>query len=119
MLVYRVQNEDGTGLYHASEYAEDHLSDLQGRHPLPYNDSKLIEELGNEDYRGKLFAFSSLQQLKFWIHCREAREAIHAEGCKVYVIETDEVWVGDTQCVFNKGSGTVVDVISLLDLKWT
>ena len=29
------------------------------------------------------------------------------------------VWVGDTQCVFNKGSGTVVDVISLLDLKWT
>lgn len=117
MLVYRVQNEDGTGLYHASEYAKYLLSDLQGRHPLPYNDSKLIEELGNEDYSGKLFAFASMEQLKFWIHSREAREAIHAEGCQVYVIETDEVWVGDTQCVFNKFSGIVVDVISLLDLK--
>lgn len=118
MLVYRVQTENGSGLYQASEYANDYLSDLSGRHPMPYNDSKLMEELGDEKYVGKLFAFSSLEQLKFWIHSREAREAIHADGCKVYVIETDEVWVGDTQCVFNKWSGTVVDVISLLDLKW-
>ena len=116
MRVYRVQNESGCGLYQVSAYANDRLSDLKGRHPMPYNDSKLMEELGNERYVGKLFAFASLEQLKFWIHSYEAREAIHEEGCRIYVIETDEVWVGDTQCVFSKYSGDVVGVLSLLDL---
>lgn len=116
MLVYRVQTADGEGLYSASQYANDKLSDLNGRHPLPYNDSKLMAALGDEVCAGKLFAFASLEQLKFWIHSDEDREAIHYEGCSIYAIETDEVWVGDTQCVFNKRSGNVVGVISLLDL---
>jgi hypothetical protein len=116
MRVYRVQNEYGYGLYQVSDYATDHLSDLVGRHPMPYNDSKLMEELGNEEYCGKLFAFCSLEQLKFWIHRSEDRAAIHNDGCRVYVIETDEVWVGDTQCVFRADSGTVVDVLSLIYL---
>ena len=116
MRVYRVQNESGCGLYKVSDYANARLSDLKGRHPMPYADSKLMEELGNERYAGKLFAFASIEQLKFWIHSSEDRVAIHEDGCRIYVIETDEVWVGDTQCVFNKWSGDVVGVISLLDL---
>lgn len=116
MRVYRVQNEDGIGLYQVSGYANEKLSDLRGRHPLPGDDSKLMNELGDECIEGKLFAFASLEQLKFWIHSYEAREAIHEEGCRIYVIETDEVWVGDTQCVFNKWSGDVVGVLSLPDL---
>jgi hypothetical protein len=118
MLVYRVQNENGQGMYHASDYAYTVLSDTYARHPMPYDDLKLMNALSldGQDYRGKLFAFSSLEQLKFWIYREDDRAAIADDGCKVYTIDAKRVWVGDTQCVFDIEGSEVVNVTELTEV---
>lgn len=117
MLVYRVERKtDGTGLYRGSEHANDYLQDTNGRHPMPYRDSRLMDALGKEDYVGKHFAFTSLDQLKMWIHNKDDRQAIAADGLHIVVFSAKEAWAGDTQAVFVRSSAQALENIELTDL---
>jgi len=99
-----------------SGYAYLYLND-QYRHPVPSDDDKLMRALGEKSYRGLFFAFASLEQLKFWIHRDEDREALSADGLRVFVLQARDVWVGDTQCVYDKDHATVVDDLCLTEIE--
>jgi hypothetical protein len=106
-IIYRVEHkESGKGLYRCSEYAQCELHE-RTRHPMPYYDSLLNNFWGDLDEDFELehfyFGFTSIEQLKFWIHNDKDRTAIDKEGLVVSVFWA-EVYAGDTQCVYLKSS---------------
>jgi hypothetical protein len=106
-IIYRVEHKESRkGLYRSSDYAQCELHE-RTRHPMPYNDSLLNNFWGDLDEDFELehfyFGFTSIEQLKFWIHNDEDRTAIDKEGLVVSVFWA-EVYAGDTQCVYLKSS---------------
>ena len=123
MLVYRIENAAGGGVYRATgwTFGEYYTSDSP-RHPLPYQDSKLMRAIPDECiyWNGTLksmlsYGFSSLDQLRCWFYVDEWREAMHRNGFSVSVYSGD-VYVGDTQAVFIKEDCVLVSKFSLLDI---
>lgn len=117
MRIYRVQHKDtGIGMYRASNAACEYLGELNTRHPMPYDDAALMDALEGKPFTRLLFAFSSLDQLKFWIHRRDVRHTLKNEGLHIQVYDAPDCWAGDTQCVFDARTATALHTIDLTDL---
>ena len=128
MLVYRIENADGEGVYRASGWAFgcDFFYNDDNRHPLPCMDSKLMREIPtyminpNNGMPSSVFSygFSSLEQLKCWFFQSRWRDRMDEMGFHVSVYEGDEgdVYVGDTQAVLIKDQCKLVDTMSLITI---
>ena len=107
LTIYRVEDPHSRrGLYRVSDYANDTLHDTESRHPMPSSDARLKGYWCGLDYLDQqfhFFGFTSLEQIKFWIHTTQARDRIDAEGLVVSVFEAIG-YAGDTQAVYIRNS---------------
>jgi hypothetical protein len=91
---YRIQDADGVGpfwgkinLYDCPDWSED------GRHPIPYRDSKLAEAIENETgekfsevsiwkgtFQKFVYGFSSIERLRTWFYNDETIKWLTANG---------------------------------------
>lgn len=108
MLFFRIQNEQGTGMYSSNTAYS--MWDIDGRHPSPTRDSLLQQNFRNmtgrdwqwstvEDFR---FGFASLAQFRFWVHNDEWLKSLSVEGFELYVFNCPEVIVGSSRAIAKK-----------------
>lgn len=128
--VYRVVNENGSGmyagdLYYAACYSKAHdnlhpLAATTHRQPNPYHDAALSGKWRDlDDCDEYFFGFATLYQLKRWI-CKQAwRQAMHDMGGKVEVFEVPQEYTirGNCQIVFKMEESKKVSTLRLDTLK--
>ncbi len=104
MLIYRVEDDDGLGMY-----ADDMLNNaarVSDRHPMPASDGRLMDagwlEFQSEHSSDVRFGFGSLEQLRFWLYRQSWRNHLTDEGYRVHVYDVPDGFglIGDTQAVF-------------------
>ena len=100
---FRVQNENGTGMY-SSITAEEHLYELDTKHPSTNLDTKLIEALGIDSFwdypncERFRFGFTSIEQTLHWIYQREWLASLKEEGFALYEYDCP-IFAGNTPAV--------------------
>jgi len=115
MKVYRLESPDGQGVYSngaartiCEKLDNENLAfDLSYHHPMPRQDSKLIESVGaksGDTYveNGK-FGFTSYDQYRAWFYSDEFLEKCEEYKLLLCVYEAETVYEGFTQCIFLNG----------------
>lgn len=107
MLIYRVENQRGVGMYKA--YAKACYAMVgSDRHPSPNDDAELRpawHQLLNEGlYRHYNFGFATLDQLRSWIYKDEWREELDRKDfyAMCYYVPDEYMHIGATQAIFRK-----------------
>ena len=116
MIVYRLENGKGEGIYQsqaAAEIEEDESlpqTNLGGdpRHPSPLADS-LLRANGWDFQEYLFFAFESLASFRAWFFNDEFLARAAERGFHIVKYETDEVILGNSQCAFDRAKSRVVD----------
>ena len=124
--VFRIQHKDtGKGMYrHTGRCLASICSssyDVEyDRHPTPWEDSKLTDSIlekydsvGSVIYNESpyLYGFISVDQLRSWLYRDEWLLGLHNEGYILIVVETDDVYTGNSQAVFTAPNGYVTHSI--------
>lgn len=112
MKVYRVEHVSGHGPYQSLQMSDDvffvyekhkrEIMDLDGRHPMPYNDGIY--------YAGGLhFGFRNRRQLKSWFFA-PVRRVFGKVGfvVRLYDVPEDFVKIGEKQVAFNKDKAELI-----------
>lgn len=109
MKIYRMQNEDGEGMYRKSSVSEAIFGDTTNRskHPSPKDDSKIskfwcdLSFLWAEKY---YFGFASILQMRNWIYDDFWFDQLAEKGYHPYELEIEEeyVQIGNTQAIYLK-----------------
>lgn len=119
--ILRVETETKVGMYRNNSLASEEMHEMSGRHPAPFSDTK-IGPYWNYRLPGhcsnKLFGFTSIEQLRFWIYKAEWRESLHDEGYAISYYEVPEEYalLGDTQAIFVVSEARLVKRVSFKDL---
>lgn len=131
--LFRIENAAREGMYYAGcgcaedmqPYAYDGAS---MRHPKPEDDSALVEAIRlknlphNDTCSGwgaYHYGFSSIDQLKMWVHRASWRQDLDGEGFKlsIYEVADEHFAAGDTQAVVLKDQPrTLIQQLNLLDI---
>lgn len=94
---FRVENAAREGMYFGSNNVADEMQpfsypDASMRHPKPYADSALViacksKQLPYDDleWHHYNYGFSSIEQLKMWIHRTDWRQRLHDSGFKLSI----------------------------------
>ena len=108
--VYRIEHkESGLGNYRSGESPfEAGYSEAVERHPLPYDDSLLVQNgpkgvWGNLDIRQEhFFGFSSKEQLRSWLYEDVFLINLHDKGfvLKLFIVPSEHFFLGHTQVIF-------------------
>lgn len=104
MLVYRIENAAGEGMYRAGKHP-DCTSQMQNgpHHPTPWEDAKLSSDWQAISNRSAFsFGFGTVEQLKAWVYRMDWRQELQDAGFAMYLYDSTEVYTGDTQAVFIK-----------------
>ena len=127
MLVYRVENAQGGGMYRNDGLSVASICDISdyssARHPHPTADDALmrsiprhLNQMGMPAYVFN-YGFASLEQLKMWLYQNEWRVALSDAGFHVAVYNClKDAYVGDTQAVFIKQHATLVETLHLCEV---
>lgn len=106
VTIYRLEHKDGEGFYQGrTGFSIEH--DFR-RHPLPHQDSLLMESLHNKtgmaEVRGQHFGFRDIDQLRAWVYQDDWLRALEHHGVWLAEIHIDEGFVcyGNTQTVFDR-----------------
>lgn len=108
MIVYRIENQAGEGMYAADHciYQCPSYEDF-GNHKGPQSDNRLLDELRLKNWSYDIpqhfsFGFSSVEQMRTWLFEDVWLLWLADNGFILAIIETDDVIAGDTQCIFIK-----------------
>lgn len=117
MKIWRIEDESGVGMYSSYyslswglAYPHDY------RHPMPYEDSLLRENMRSSfleedlyDISNYIFGFTSLEQLRCWIYSDSWLKDLHYRGfiLSIYEVEDEKALVGHTQVIFIRSSDVV------------
>lgn len=121
-IIYRVERENGGGMYYTN--SDDITFEMQDsmRHPPPHKDAKLKKAWGklcDGDWSYKSswsFGFSTIEQLKNWIYQTEWREILTNLEYYVVSYNAKEYHFGDTQAIFRKETANRLEVKTLLEI---
>lgn len=119
MLIYRVENANGCGMYMGNDHSFSYEMIDSMRHPTPNKDaslSKFWNALSFERSQAYSFGYGSLEQLKNWIYQDSWRKEIDESGFRVYVYDSKHFEIGDTQAVFIKQTATLQYSLSILEI---
>ncbi len=111
MKVFRIEHrEKKVGVYrHYGNECYEILreftkSELNGKHPLPVNDSKLVMEVEKELFlfiSGEFhYGFENLEQLRRWFFCDDIFEPLQKVGFVLRVYDVPKAYFGNTQACF-------------------
>lgn len=117
--VYRLEQEDGTGCYRG-DLSLNVEHDIF-RHPLPRDDSLLMDNLdeNSKHFIDFHFGFASVDQLRTWFYNDEWIRKIAKNGNVLSVYEAEEVYLGNTQVCFNRDTAKLIirhDVLEFFKL---
>lgn len=101
--VYRLETEDGRGVYAATWEAYK----ARSRSPTPDADVRLApiwDALSLSDRDFWFFGFEDVASLQRWFYEMKDRQTIQAQGimCNVYLVPEDSVHLGTAQVIFRK-----------------
>lgn len=122
MLIYRIEDADGGGLYRGDNSFQNPVtSSSSDRHPLPNDDSRLMDSISfrmdldlgpDERYQHWtyfledefIFGFASVEQMRNWVYNDEWLVKLDTVGfyLTVYDMPEHHVCVGNTQAVFRR-----------------
>jgi hypothetical protein len=129
--VYRIENRSKNGPYRSNRCKNLDVN-ITERHPSFRGDSLLMTRSKNKpsifdisvfDERwvhlkeeSSRFAFSTIQQLRFWFHNDEELKEMNKHRFQVVIYEVNRSHCvrGRTQCIFNKNHAKKIGTISLL-----
>ena len=124
MLIYRIETENQRGMYRGCNvrWLNDNYEPY--RHPLPREDSRLIQSLRHKelytswDANSMHYGFGSLDQLRRWIYADLAKQELDELGfaVSVYEIPDNRCAVGDTQAVFFINEATKVNSLKITEI---
>lgn len=124
MLIYRVETENQRGMYRGSyvTWLNDNYEPY--RHPLPNEDSRLMQVLRHKELYTSWdacrmhYGFGSLDQLRRWIYADVAKQELDNLGfaVSVYEIPDSRCAVGDTQAVFFINEATKVNSLKMTEI---
>jgi hypothetical protein len=105
-FVYRVETEEGVGMYNIDCEASWQMQPAYtgNAHPGPFCDKPLYDAMKKAEYRMRettRFGFTSPKQLNEWIYRPCWKESLHAAGAGVSVYLASLVFFGEKQCVFD------------------
>jgi hypothetical protein len=120
VAVYRLETVGGTGVYGTP--ASNHLDFDPFRHPMPSDDSLLMQSLKMRNLKfqgyGSLeihFGFSSLEQLRSWFYNDDWIRNISNEGIVLSIYEAEDVYFGNSQLCFNRSSAVLKSQNNLVE----
>lgn len=121
MLVYRIEGENGDGIYRGKYCRDNPMDWIPSKHPGPARDSLLVDNANvirqNDDadfvcldfcdwimMSKYIFGFASTEQLRNWIFNDMWLWRMEERGFRlaVFDIDPDDVIVGHTQCIFHR-----------------
>jgi|SRR6185437_16749398 len=121
MLVYRIEGENGDGIYRGKYCRDNPLEWIPSKHPAPWRDSLLVNNCnairGVEDdedcscsmdewlpRQNYIFGFANTDQLRAWVFNDLWLWQFEQRGFRlsVFDIESRHVIVGNTQCIFKR-----------------
>jgi hypothetical protein len=126
MLIYRIEDEDGGGVYRGDNSDMNPMGgSVSDRHPLPADDSLLQESLRfrmrrdlAKEYQWKhwtsfleddfIFGFSSIDQMRNWVYQDVWLRKLDKGGffLSEFNVPKHHVCVGNTQAVFRRSKAT-------------
>ncbi len=116
MIVYRLENESGDGIYQSRvawdiclDIGDQSLMSNNPNHPSPWDDSLLVDN-GWRGHSTRSFGFVSEEQFRAWFYSDAFLEAAARRGfaLAMYSVSEKFVIVGHTQCVFDKEFATMI-----------
>lgn len=119
-IVYRLETVDGVGVYGtgAGAYVEYDV----WKHPLPQQDSLLVENLSKNNLQfigyGNLnlhFGFSSVEQLRSWFYNDEWVRDMSQSGIVLSIYEAEEAYLGNSQMCFNRSTAILKSQNNLIE----
>lgn len=128
MLVYRIENQEGWGPWLSD--AIEHYNDARVYGPDPYEhpgprdireyNTKLYGFFNDKtnDVSDFIFGVQSKELLLTWFPCQKGRKEMETWGSEIKVYETEDVFEGLFQCVFNKHTAKLVGYLDMGTLKF-
>ena len=120
MLVYRLEDDKGKGIYDQVFWAAQRspdiaLFEMDDRHPGPHTtfgdwwQKKIVKG----DYSDYSFGFDSMEQLQKWFHNKTFNRAMVKLGARLVVYKVHGRYVrrGEEQTVFKKSMAEVVETL--------
>lgn len=124
VLIYRVESDDGTGMYIGQGGLTPMPMEFSEHHPAPDEDSKLVNQInyivrkeqGDVEEaemvspwtfiskRGYFFGFDSQDQMRRWIYQDEWMKDLDDVGLHltVYEVDPEDTVAGYTQAIFKR-----------------
>lgn len=132
MLIYRIETESGGGMYQGNYGAMCPLTFDSARHPIPENDSLLMDNMfyviERENwphdtsahsfiYGRYRFGFASVDQLRAWVYQDDWLVKLHRYGLRlaVYDVADEDCVVGYTQAIFRNAEPWKTNYFNILD----
>lgn len=137
MVVYRVERENGDGMYRlsdddyespfndifyewltvSSERVSEYFDVYSRAHITPQDDPILSSLFCGPMGRYYHFAFSSRDQLNAWICQQEWKAALRSKGYSVSLYSVDEgaYIIGESQAVFIKTAARLIERVDLME----
>lgn len=126
MLIYRIEDVDGGGMYRGdNSYANPVASSNSDRHPLPNDDSLLMDNISfrmdqdvdpcdrhqhwtyflEDEF---IFGFASVEQMRNWVYNDDWLVSLDHVGFNltVYDVPENHICIGNTQAVFRRHEAT-------------
>lgn len=116
---FRVETDEGTGMYGVGSRVVSEKFCYWPRHPTPKEDALLCDfymENIHKDYWTRdspyYFGFSTMEQLRRWVYT--GLDELASKGLKISIYQTDDYCIGDTQMVFRKSTATLIGRADLI-----
>ena len=116
MIIYRLQNVIGEGIYYSNVASEicDELRNkklaysLYTNHPIPSFDTKYLNNINKKDrlrlYNIKTYGFKRYEHYRNWFYDDTFLNMAHEKGISLYLFDVHKTYIvfGKAQCSFNK-----------------
>jgi len=136
MLIFRIEDQDGGGIYRGDKSHLNPISSFSStRHPMPVDDSKLVEgvnRIRNDgrvnswisdviESEGYIFGFGNTEQLRNWTYKDSWLWQLNENGFRLAVFEFDDYQdgrdfiLGHTQAIFFREKARQVSYFNIAE----
>lgn len=120
MVIYRVENKDGIGIYKGGHYLNSGLNWNDGNHPSIWANcgdiSRFVSKLDYTEMKDYHVGCSSIDQLKHWFYDEIKLECVVKMGYQIKVLSVKTVICGVNQVLFNINDILETKALSVKDV---
>ena len=112
-IVYRIETINGEGVYRGEISLYIYFDSY--KHPMPNDDSLLMQNLGRLDFKYYHFGFASLGQLRSWFYADDWMRKIAKNRNFLSIYDAKEVYLGNAQVCFNRDTANRIEQHEILE----